>query len=49
MEEYRFRQGFLWGGACSGPQCEGVFPGDGNRTAYGNNGIGKIPMHFTSR
>ncbi len=27
--EYQFSKDFLWGAACSGPQSEGSFPGDG--------------------
>ena len=31
MAVYRFKEGFLWGGACSGPQCEGRGLADGKQ------------------
>lgn len=46
MEEYRFRQGFLWGGACSGPQCEGVFPGDGKQDSIWEQWYREDPNAF---
>lgn len=31
MKEYQFKEGFLWGGACSAVQCEGRSPEDGKQ------------------
>lgn len=44
--EYKFDQKFLWGGASSGPQSEGTFPGDGKMPTEWDYWFTQVPEQF---